>query len=371
MHKVIVERPRGNNGPYKQNRRANLPPELQPKFEGIRRAHRDRKWQRDLLGPLHRWLRAQLGRAWNDVFSDACQVVHPHNYVRVHVKTHLLQYVERNTFMHGGEVCVIGRRPGEIKPVTGELTGLMNFYVHPETGLLEEVKRRSRKERQVPQEVETFRWLRNRVALNQIRGLWFECSYDVVPVSVRFKAYDHVLERVVSRSELTRQDKQYLLCKSKRQLSRRELRRYHLRNDKVVGTQSSIGCIHHRFKTAFHFLAGRRFWIIGHRMLAVRIRPRVSMRVAQMVEATMLSKSLLACCFILHFAFYILHLNDGPKTSGYRLLVRIQSGAPDAPVAKWYSNPGVTPCPSDFVAVDSVTLNRNHQPGGSYGKPYP
>jgi hypothetical protein len=79
MHKVIVERPRGNKGPHKQNRRANLPPEFLPMFEGIKRAHRYRKWQRDHLGPLHRWLHAQLGRAWNEVFSDACQVVRPNN----------------------------------------------------------------------------------------------------------------------------------------------------------------------------------------------------------------------------------------------------------------------------------------------------
>jgi hypothetical protein len=35
MHKVVVERPRRNPGPGKQGRRANLPDELLPKFEGI------------------------------------------------------------------------------------------------------------------------------------------------------------------------------------------------------------------------------------------------------------------------------------------------------------------------------------------------
>lgn len=269
MHKVIVERPRGNKGPYKQNRRANLPAELLPKFEGIKRAHRDRKWQRDLLGPLQRWLRAQVGRPWNDVFSDACKVVHPHNYVRAHVKTHLLQYVERNAFMHGGQVCVNARWPAEIRRVTEQLTGLMSFYVHPETGLLQEVKRSSNKELRTAQGVEkerTLRWLRNRVTLNQIHGLWFECHYQIVPVDVRFKAYDHALERVVSRGELARHETEYLVCTLKRQLSKRELRRFGLRNAPVphsTRARSPVGRTRHRSADCALFSSGPK--ILGYR----------------------------------------------------------------------------------------------------------
>jgi hypothetical protein len=215
----------------------------------------------------------------------------------MHVKTHLLQYVERNTFMHSGEVCVIGRRPGEIKPITEVLTGLMNFYVHPETGLLEEVKRRSRKVRQAPQEVETVRWIRRDVALQQIRGLWFECHFEVVPVDVRFRAYDHALERVITRGELTRHDSAYCLCTLKRQLSKAELRHYRFRNAPVlhsIETQPSTGRICRRLTTAFPFSAGRRFWVIGHCRLAVQIRLRASARIAQSGRAIVLSKSLLA-----------------------------------------------------------------------------
>jgi len=39
MYKVVIERPRWNPGPGKNNRRANLPDELRPKFEGIKRPH--------------------------------------------------------------------------------------------------------------------------------------------------------------------------------------------------------------------------------------------------------------------------------------------------------------------------------------------
>jgi hypothetical protein len=99
MHKVVVERPRWNPGPGKQGRRANLSDELLPKFEGIKRPHRSRKGLTDLLGPLKRWLQSQVGRPWNEVYSEACAVIKPDSIIRAHVKTHLLEFVQRNAFI--------------------------------------------------------------------------------------------------------------------------------------------------------------------------------------------------------------------------------------------------------------------------------
>ncbi len=81
MHKVVIERPRWNPGPSKKGRRANLSDELLPKFEGIKRPHRHRKGLTDLLGPLKRWLQAQVGRPWNDIYSEACVVIKPDSII--------------------------------------------------------------------------------------------------------------------------------------------------------------------------------------------------------------------------------------------------------------------------------------------------
>ena len=75
MHKVVIERPRWNPGRGKKGRRANLPDELLPRREGIRRPHTNRKAFTDLLGPLRRWLHSQLGRPWNDAYSEAFAVI--------------------------------------------------------------------------------------------------------------------------------------------------------------------------------------------------------------------------------------------------------------------------------------------------------
>jgi len=259
MHKVVVERPRWNPGPGKNGRRANLPYELLPKFEGIKRPYRWHKGLTDLLGPLRRWLQAQVGRSWNDVYSEACAVIKPDSIIRAHVKTHLLEFVQRNTFMHDGKVSYLSTgRGGGIRPVLSEKFLRRVYYVHPETGLLEKIEPVSRKrwnaERGQPPIAR--RWVSRNAALQQVRGLWFECQFEIVPVGVRFKAYDHALERVVSRGELTRHDRHYCLCTLKRQLSTRELRRFGLRNKPTpiaIEAQSSVGPTCGRFKTALRF----------------------------------------------------------------------------------------------------------------------
>src|SRR5215471_20558913 len=137
MHKIVIERPRWNPGRGKHRRRANLPDELLPKFEGIKRPHICRKGMTDLLGPLKRWLQSQVGRPWNEVYSEASAVIKPDSIIRAHVKTHLLQFVERNTFIHKGEVFAIKAwHSGGIAPVTATRFGRSAYYVHPETGVL-------------------------------------------------------------------------------------------------------------------------------------------------------------------------------------------------------------------------------------------
>ena len=112
--------------------------------------------------------------------------------------------------------------------------------------------------------------------------------------------------------ELSRHDKEYCLCTLKRQLSNRELRHFGFRNVPVFDsneTQPSTGRVCCRLTIAFQISAGRRFWVIGHCRLAVQIRLRVSVRIAQSGRATVLSKSPLARCCERPYASTF----DGPK----------------------------------------------------------
>ena len=60
-------------------------------------------------------------------------MIKPDRIIRAHVKTHLLEFVEREAFMHDGKVCVFETGGSRITPVGSRCFGRIAFYVHPET----------------------------------------------------------------------------------------------------------------------------------------------------------------------------------------------------------------------------------------------
>lgn len=243
MHKVVIERPRWNPGPSKNRRRANLDPDLLPQHEGMRRPYDRRKSFTDLLGPLRRWLRAQLGRRWNDIYSEACAVIKPDSVVRAHIKTHLVKFVQRDTFLRDGEIwCYTDSSffaPGIEKPVADAASRWTPFYVHPRTGRLCESPLNTRKRRDAWRKLrESFgpeqRWLGDTRALLRLNGLWFDCAMKAFPPyfnrgdePVR---QDVALKRPLNRSHAYDRYGRYAFCVAKRQLGSKELRRHGLAN---------------------------------------------------------------------------------------------------------------------------------------------
>jgi hypothetical protein len=237
MHKVVVERPRWNPGPGKNGRRANLPNELLPKFEGMRRPYSMRKGFTDLLGPLRRWLRAQVGRPWDDVYSEACSVIKPDSVIRAHIKTHLLEFVHRHTFIKNNEVwCFTNRWPSQELPLTAAASRWVPFYIHPLTRLLCEAqvqsRRRWRDEKRRNEKV-TARWLNETTLLRQLDGFWFECQMEKFP-QLFAKGdspwrFDIAEKKMISRSGSENPYRGFY-CVAKCQLSRRELRQFGVSN---------------------------------------------------------------------------------------------------------------------------------------------
>jgi len=238
MHKVICEEPRHGSGRDRQSRRANIPLEDRPKFEGMMRPHVNRKWFGEHLGPLRRWLRSQVGRPWNDVYSEACKVIKPDSVVRNHIKFHLLEMVERNTFMHHGKVYVKGRwwRQDGIIPVS-DLRGASFSYVHPETGILLAMPTQPRsrwRDKDAERRALTQRRLSDGVRLIKLDGIWYVCRLDQFPAE--FKSHDSPVRFDLAQHRLIGPGHGYKFygeeayCAAKRQLSRRELRRFGLSN---------------------------------------------------------------------------------------------------------------------------------------------
>jgi hypothetical protein len=122
MKKVVVERPRGQS--YVPNRKfgARLPYlpdhdyDEQPKRVGISASYRDygysAKWFTDVLGPLRRFLEKNVGRPWNDVYSEMCTSLDKRKATGKHIFDHAMDMVETN--------CFLGAN-GKISACVGEL----------------------------------------------------------------------------------------------------------------------------------------------------------------------------------------------------------------------------------------------------------
>lgn len=241
MHKVIVERPRGGRGWKKYRYRPNIPLEDLPQNESMFAGLHCRKWFGEHLGPLKRWVRSQIGRSWNDAYSEACRVIKPDSVVRAHIKTHLLEMVERNTFMRNGKVyCHRGpwsRGDWEIPIETPRFTSAL-AYVHPETGLLCALPPRTRQTRMLvtisPPAVQR-RWLVDGRVLLKLKGCWFVCEVRAFPERLkrgeRPYQFDLATHRMLNRSQAESIYGQRVYGVAKRQLCRKELAAHGLKND--------------------------------------------------------------------------------------------------------------------------------------------
>ena len=234
MHKVIVEEPRHRAGWDKRFRQDSLPDELLPKYQGMRRSYARRKVFGEHLGPLKRWLRSNVGRVWNDVFAEACQVIKPNSAVRAHIRTHMVEYVERQTFLRNGEVWC--RRRSVDMPVLSLKghTVWPKFYVHPESGVLCEVPDHKRElSLRVKTEARNAmvrRWISDRLLLLNINGLWFGCEMRPITEAEAIPPFDQLVRLRLAETHLRELYDKSCYCVRKQQLSRFDLRLHGLKN---------------------------------------------------------------------------------------------------------------------------------------------
>jgi len=141
MAKVIVERPRYIEGinkggkPYVKGDAEDL-----PKYEGMRRPHiigYSGKGLNENLAPLRRYLRSQVGRPWDKVFSEICENINVNSAVQAHIREHIGWYVEKDVIMVDGIPHTLSRYNG-LTPLASNNAWRVreHLYVNPETGIL-------------------------------------------------------------------------------------------------------------------------------------------------------------------------------------------------------------------------------------------
>ena len=143
MHKVIVERARRGAGVATRPGRRRDHDDL-PSREGMRRRHvlaGSEKALNEHLAPLERYLRKQVGRPWNAIYRDINRRLRPDSAVQLHVRQHIRDFVEFDVEL-GQRGLVYGAIHGRFGAGRFPLrAGTM--YVHPRTGILVLVKRRT------------------------------------------------------------------------------------------------------------------------------------------------------------------------------------------------------------------------------------
>jgi hypothetical protein len=137
MAKVVTERPRSGHGnpSRKWGRRLN-PNEFDLDDHGTARAPIARQRQytnwktfSDLLGPLRRYLRKQVGRPWDKVWSEITQSLDSRSLTGQHIFDHIRWEVEQEAWIAENGRVYRSRRWRANAPVEG-------LYVHPRTRLL-------------------------------------------------------------------------------------------------------------------------------------------------------------------------------------------------------------------------------------------
>jgi hypothetical protein len=231
MAKVIVERPRRGSGAA--TKRKGYERELTkagadnlPRREGMKRRGGGTKEFNEHLGPLRRYLQANVGRPWNKVYAEICANIDRGNVVQKHILTHVFDYVATHVVLLEGVPCHgDGRWYGQ--PIQWGWTA---FYVCPRSGLLRQLPRRSRKRRTtIVEDHKHVRLDAQQVCIQfdgawhlvQVRSFSLENKWEPLQAST---AYDSVLKKYLTIDQARQVYGAPVYGVSSRRLSSREMR---------------------------------------------------------------------------------------------------------------------------------------------------
>lgn len=180
----------------------------------------------DLLGPLRAYLRKQVGRPWDKVYSELSARLDKRSLTGIHIWDHIKTEVEMHAFLgeDGKTLYHRQRFSSHLWPVVG-------LYVHPRTRLLcykADTRPRYRR-RPDPNRRE----LNDGRVFEKIDGIWYETWYEqrTERLPAMWRAYFSRGVETHHRHFQEAKDHIEVVLVRKRQLARAELRAHDLRND--------------------------------------------------------------------------------------------------------------------------------------------
>ena len=247
MSKVVIERPRLGHGLPSRKTRLRIRrydpdkeyDDLPSRVSGSRSKYirsREIKYFSDLIGPLRRFLRKNVGRPWNLVYSEMREILDDRTVTGRHVFEHVEWEVETHALIgDDGELYKLeyGRR---YQPI-------YEFYVDPRTGLLcwsdnESSERRLRKLRKLERDAPEVNrvWLSINTCYAKLNGIWY---------FIEFKNYENEDDRDQANQPLRlilipEISSASLLLLRKKQLSHKELKTAKLKNDHPLAVKDEV-----------------------------------------------------------------------------------------------------------------------------------
>jgi hypothetical protein len=238
MFKVLVERPRRGKswqGGAAARRRDDLDG---PMHLGMRQGY-GHVGLNENLAPLKRYLRAQVGRPWDKVFSEISARIDRRNTVQQHILQHVDQFIAVQVEWRDGRLVDLKSRGIWVRDDALR----QELYVDPRTGIVRVNENytswtRRRKERVRAQEAELAtrrRRLDAKTMLLKLDEQWYRVEVETFPRPFRRcdARFDVVLKRKTGR-DYARDDAERerlygsagLYAISKRQISRLEKKEF-------------------------------------------------------------------------------------------------------------------------------------------------
>lgn len=261
MSKVVTERPRvgmrvkAPKGEGKQKQRLrNKDYEDSPKREKIRRKWKSGWWDckefTDVLGPLRGYLLKQVGRKWDDVYSEICKTLPAKTLQGKHIRDHIDWMVCKHVQIIDGVPC-----DGEGGMSYGlPLQGSKYFelvYVDPRDGILKKTPEREARRYKKSFNPDVIK-VDEKIQMHKIGGIWYEIKVKKVNpdhykreykiplgrrkhsyfTSTHFRMVDSVMGTTyVNEYEWKEVYQGNYLAISKKQLNSKELKKHDLHND--------------------------------------------------------------------------------------------------------------------------------------------
>ena len=219
MKKVVVERPR--RGSRQRNNKFGARLRYIPDYDYDDQPKKARGFESytngseksftDVLGPLRGFLRKNLGRPWDKIYSELSAGLDKRKVTGKHIFDHVHWMVEKHCFI-GNDGGVYSKSDGEW-PVTG-------MYVHPRTGLLCEVPRCKRKRWKQPEDANFLR-VSDSLAYRKHNDIWYRVTIE--PRFVHWKDANRPIWDIFLKKHVTLDYGKHWVALEKWQCSRREV----------------------------------------------------------------------------------------------------------------------------------------------------